>query len=222
MKTDQKSNGITDIPRLLELLELNGCIVTIDAMGCRKEIAQGILDRGADCLLAVKENQGRLYQDVRDLFGGAEELGWDGVPYGCATTLNKGYGRIERRECWAISDPSCLGYLSTGGDWPGLRSVVKVLGRRDTDTGITVQPRYYISSLDVSAERLLEAVRAHWSIENSLHWSLDVTFREDQSRVCKDHNAWCEIGGVTSPASWQRPWVGGPVAGSAGCRNYAG
>ena len=187
VKTDQKSNEITAIPRLLELLELNGCIVTIDAMGCQKEIAQGILDRGADCLLAVKENQGRLYQDVRDLFDGAEELGWDGVPYDYATTLNKGHGRIERRECWAISDPSCLGYLSTGGDWPGLRSVVKVVGRRETDKGITVQPRYYISSLDVSAERLLEAVRAHWSIENSLHWSLDVTFREDQSRVRKDH-----------------------------------
>ena len=189
VKTDQKSNEITAIPRLLELLELNGCIVTIDAMGCQKEIAQGILDRGADYLLAVKENQGRLYQDVRDLFDGAEELGWDGVPYDYATTLNKGHGRIERRECWAISDPSCLGYLSTGGDWPGLCSVVKVVGRRDTDTGITVQPRYYISSLDVSAERLLEAVRAHWSIENSLHWSLDVTFREDQSRVRKDHSS---------------------------------
>ena len=187
VKTDQKSNEITAIPRLLELLELNGCIVTIDAMGCQKEIAQGILDRGADYLLAVKENQGRLYQDVRDLFDGAEELGWDGVPYDYATTLNKGHGRIERRECWAISDPSCLGYLSTGGDWPGLRSVVRVVGRRDTDTGATAQARYYISSLDSPAERLLEAVRAHWSIENSLHWSLDVTFREDQSRVRKDH-----------------------------------
>ena len=86
-----------------------GASVTIDAMGCQKEIAQGILDRGADYLLAVKENQGRLYQDVRDLFGGAEELGY-GVPSDYAVvTLNKGHGRIERRECWAISDPSCLG-----------------------------------------------------------------------------------------------------------------
>ncbi len=88
VKTDQKSNEITAIPRLLELLELNGCSVTIDAMGCQKEIAQGILDRGADYLLAVKENQGRLYQDVRDLFDGAEELGWEGAPYDYATTLN--------------------------------------------------------------------------------------------------------------------------------------
>ena len=170
VKTDQKSNEITAIPRLLELLELNGCIVTIDAMGCEKEISQGILDRGADYLLAVKENQGRLYQDVRGLFDGVEKLGWDGVPYDYATTLNKGHGRIERRECWAISDPSCLEYLSTGGDWPGLRSVVKVVGRRETETGATAQARYYISSLDSPAERMLEAVRAHWSIENSLHW----------------------------------------------------
>ena len=187
VKTDQKSNEITAIPRLLELLELNGCIVTIDAMGCQKEISQGILDRGADYLLAVKENQGRLYQDVRDLFDGADKLGWDGVPYDYATTLNKRHGRIERRECWAISDPSCLEYLSTGGDWPGLRSVVKVVGRRETEAGATAQARYYISSLDSPAERMLEAVRAHCSIENSLHWSLDVTFREDQSRVRKDH-----------------------------------
>ena len=188
VKTEEKSNEITAIPRLLELLELHGCIVTIDAMGCQKEIAQGILDRGADYLLAVNENQGRLYQDVRDLFEGAEEAGFDGVPHDYATTLNKGHGRIERRECWAISDPSCLEYLSTGKDWPGLRSVVKVVGRRDTGTDVTVQPSYYISSLDVAAERLLAAARAHWSIENSLHWSLDVTFREDQSRIRLDHS----------------------------------
>ena len=125
---------------------------------------------------------------MRDLFEGAEEAGFDGVPHDYATTLNKGHGRIERRECWAISDPSCLEYLSTGKDWPGLRSVVKVVGRRDTGTDVTVQPRYYISSLDVAAERLLAAARAHWSIENSLHWTLDVTFREDQSRIRLDHS----------------------------------
>ena len=92
VKTEEKSNEITAIPRLPELPELNGCIVTIDAMGCQKEIARGIPDREADCLLAVKENQGRLYQDVRDLFEGAQEGGFDGVPHGYATTLNKGHG----------------------------------------------------------------------------------------------------------------------------------
>ena len=138
-------------------------------------------------MLAVKQNQGHLYEDLKDLFEEAEATGLEGVPYDYATTLNKNHGRRERRECWAISDPDCLDYLSTGKECPGLRSVVKVVGRREAETGITVQPRYFISSLNVSAERLLATVRAHWSIENSLHWSLDVTFREDQCRVRKDH-----------------------------------
>ena len=188
VKTEEKSNGITAIPRLPELPELRGCIVTIDAMGCQKEIARGIPGREADYLLAVKENQGRLYQDVRDLFEGAEEADYAGVPHGYATTLNKGHGRIERRECRAISSPACLEYLSTGKDWPELRSVAKVTCRRETDAGVAAHSRYYVSSLAGSAEQLLQAARAHWSIENSLHWSLDVTFREDQSRMRKDHS----------------------------------
>ena len=107
------------------------------------------------------------------------------MPHDYATTLNKGHGRIERRECWAISDPACLEYLSTGKEWPGLRPVVKVVGRRETETGMTetgmtVQSRYYMSSLAGSAGQLLGAARAHWS--------LDVTFREDQSRMRLDHN----------------------------------
>ena len=187
VQTEEKSNEITAIPRLLEMLELKGCIVTIDAMGCQKEIAQGILEREADYVLAVKQNQGALYEDLKDLFEEAEATDFEGVPYDYATTLNKNHGRLERRECWVISDPDCLAYLSTGKEWPGLRSVVKVVGRREAETGITVQPRYFISSLDASAEQLLAAVRAHWTIENSLHWSLDVTFREDQCRVRKDY-----------------------------------
>ena len=187
VSTEEKSNEITAIPKLLELLELKGCIVTIDAMGCQKEIAQGILNRGADYVLAVKQNQGHLYGDLKDLFGEAEATGFEGVPYDYDTTLNKNHGRRERRECWTISNPECLDYLSTGQEWPGLRSVVKVLGRRETERGTTVQPRYFISSLDSSAKELLATVRAHWSIENSLHWSLDVTFGEDQCRVRKDH-----------------------------------
>ena len=188
VKTEEKSNEITAIPRLLELLELNGCIVTIDAMGGQKEIAQSILEQGADYVLAVKQNQGRLHEDLRDLFEEAEATGFEGVPHDYATTLNKGHGRLERRECWAISDPDCLDYLSTGKEWPGLRSVVKVVGRREAETGVTVQPRYFISSLDLSAAAMLATVRAHWSIENSLHWSLDVTFREDDCRERKNHS----------------------------------
>ena len=191
VSTEEKSNEITAIPRLLELLDLKGCVVTgggtIDAMGCQKEIAQGTLEQGADYVLAVKQNQRRLYEDLKDLFEEGDATGFAGVPHDYATTLNKGHGRLERRECWSITDPDCLEYLSTGKEWPGLRSVVKVVGRREAETGITVQPRYYSSSLDVSAEEMLATVRAHWSIENSLHWSLDVTFHEDQSRVRKDH-----------------------------------
>ena len=136
LKTEEKSNEITAI---LRLLELNGCIITIDAMGCQREIARGILDREADYLLAVKENQGRLYQDIRDLFEAGDRSGLDGLPHDYATTLNKGHGRIERRECWVIDDPASLEYLSTAGDWPGLRSVVKVRCRRETATGTTVR-----------------------------------------------------------------------------------
>ena len=121
-------------------------LVTVDAMGCQKEIAQGIVDRGVDYLLAVKENQGQLYQDVHDLFEAGDGRGLDGLPHDYAATLNKGHGRIERRECWAIDDPACLEYLGTAGDWPGLRSVVKVECRREAETGATVQARYYISS----------------------------------------------------------------------------
>ena len=187
MKTGEKSNEITALPRLPEMPELGGCLVTIDAMGCQKEIAREIVDRRADYLLAVKENQGQLQQDVWDLFEAGDGTGLDGLPHDYATTLNKGHGRIERRECWAIDDPACLEYLSTAGEWPGLRSVVKVQCRRETESGVSVQARYYISSLEASAERQLAAARRHWSIENSLHWSMDVTFKDDQSRVRKDH-----------------------------------
>ena len=195
VSTEEKSNEITAILRLLQLLDLKGCVVTgdgtIDAMGCQKDIAQGTLEQGADYVLAVKQNQRRLYEALKDLFEEGEATGFAGVPHAYATTLNKGHGCLERREYWAITDPECLEYLSTGKEWPGLRSEVKVVGRREAETGVTVQPRYFISSLDssldVSAEKLLATVRAHWSIENSLRWSLDMTFHEDQSRVRKDH-----------------------------------
>ena len=123
VKTEEKSNEITAIPRLLAMLELTGCIVTIDAMGCQamgcqKEIAQGILDREADYVLAVKENQGQLHEDVKDLFEGGEEFAYQGLPHEYATTLDKGHGRVERRECWVISDPLSLGTSALGRTGP--------------------------------------------------------------------------------------------------------
>jgi predicted transposase YbfD/YdcC len=186
-KVAAKSNEIVAIPKLLQLLELTGCIVTIDAMGCQKEIARQIVAAEADYLLAVKQNQGQLYEDVRDLFQGAEEFGFAGVPYDFARTVNKNHGRLETRQCWVIADPDCLNYLQNRQQWAKLNAVVKVTAQRETATETTVQSRYYISSLAAPAKTLLEATRSHWGIENSLHWSLDVTFREDQSRVRKDH-----------------------------------
>ena len=186
-KVAEKSNEITAIPKLLQLLELAGCIVTIDAMGCQKEIAREIIKGQADYLLAVKENQGQLYEDIRDLFQGAEEFGFEGVPYDFARTVNKNHGRIETRQCWVITDPTCLDYVQNRPQWANLNAVVKVTAHRETATGTSVQSRYYISSLAATAKTLLEATRSHWSIENNLHWTLDVTFREDHSRVRKDH-----------------------------------
>ena len=156
-------------------------------MGCQREIAQQITAGGADYVLAVKENQGQLHEGIRDLFQGAEALGFDGVPYDYALTVEKGHGRVERRECWTITATDCLDYLDPQGQWPQLKAAVRVVGHRQTEEGGASQPRYYISSWVAPAEQLLAAISSHWSIENSLHWTLDVTFREDQCRVRKDH-----------------------------------
>ena len=156
-------------------------------MGCQREIAQKITAGGADYVLAVKENQRQLYEGIRDLFKGAEALGFDGVPYEYIQTVDKGHGRVERRECWTVAAADCLDYLDPHGQWPHLRTAIKVVGYRETAAGGTSQPRYYISSLVASAEQLLAAIRGHWSIENSLHWTLDVTFRKDKCRVRKNH-----------------------------------
>ena len=164
-KVDAKSNEVTAIPHLLEVLDLNGCIVTIDAMGCQKEIARKTVEAGADYVLAVKENQGQLHQDIGDLFQGAEAFGFEGVPYDFSRTLGKDHGRIEARECWVITESQCLDYLQTRKQWAGLKAVIKVRARRETATGASVQTRYYISSLEAPASILMEAIRSHWSIE---------------------------------------------------------
>ena len=187
VKTEAKSNAITAITQLLESLDLQGCIVTIDAMGCQREIAQQITEGGTDYVLEVKENQGQLYDSIRDLFEGAEALGLDGVPYDHTATVDKRHGRVERRESWVITDQDGLDYLDPQGQWTQLKAAVRVVGHRQTAEDGASQPRYYISSRDGSAEQLLAAIRSHRSIENSLHWTLDVTFREDQCRVRKDH-----------------------------------
>jgi len=187
VKVDDKSNEITAIPELLRLLSLKGCIVTIDAMGCQKAIAQEIVEKKADYVLAVKSNQGELYEGLKDLFQTALHYQFRDVPYSHEDSLDKDHGRIESRECWAISDPECLAYLEQAKQWPGLVSVAMVRRQRrlmgQQDSQGEVETAYYITSLKADAEKILAATRTHWSIENSLHWTLDVAFDEDRCRV---------------------------------------
>lgn len=182
--TDAKSNEITAIPALLQTLALKGCIVTIDAMGCQKEIAkQIVVDAKADYVLALKGNQGRLHQDVRDYFEAPTEP-WKDAPHSVFEETGKGHGRIEIRKVIATDD---LGWLSQRKEWRGLTSIAMVESTRIIREKETMERRYFISSLPADAAKIGRAVREHWGIENRLHWCLDVTYNDDASRIRKDH-----------------------------------
>jgi predicted transposase YbfD/YdcC len=187
-KIDDKSNEISALPELLRVLALEDCIVTIDAMGCQTEIAETIIQGGADYVLAVKENQGKLYEDLQDLFAGADEVAFRDVPHDFEREVTKDHGRLEIRECWVLSDPEYLDYVRRVEAWKNLRSVVRIRTEvRHEQTPLSHETRYFISSLTSSAQAMIHCVRGHWGVENGLHWVLDVTFREDDSRVRKDH-----------------------------------
>lgn len=185
----EASNEITAIPQLLRLLDLKGCIVTVDAIGCQKEIAQQIVDQEADYLLAVKGNQAALLEDIELFFRLAEQNHFAKVNCTTAAMVNKGHGRIEIRHCWAISGEESLQFLRDYQAWPKLRTLVRIDSERRLGERITRHSRYYISSLPNDAEHLLQVKRSHWAIENGLHWVLDIAFREDDSRVRKGHGA---------------------------------
>jgi predicted transposase YbfD/YdcC len=186
-KVADKSNEITAIPELLKLLDLAGCIVTIDAIGTQTEIVKTIVEGGADYLLSVKENQGHLFDDVQYLFEVDAAKGFAQVPHSYAQKVNKGHGRLETRECWAIDDEEYLAYLRNHERWLGLKSIVRIISKREIGEKVEIQISYFISSLPADAQAILKAKRSHWKIENQLHWVLDIAFREDDSRVRKDH-----------------------------------
>jgi len=188
-KVDEKSNEITAIPELLRILDLEGAIVTIDAIGCQREFAEQIMDRKGDYVLALKENQGHLYEDVFGFFAHAEEKEFRRIRSDYHKTVNKDHGRIEIRRCWVISDPEYIETIRNKEAWPGLRTIAKVESERRIGQKTSVMVRYYITSLGCNAEQVLGSVRSHWRIENSFHWILDMAFREDESRVRKGYGA---------------------------------
>jgi predicted transposase YbfD/YdcC len=185
-KVDEKSNEITAIPELLKMLDVSGCIVTIDAMGTQTNIAKTIMEAQADYVLSVKENQGHLFEDIATIFAVDQVNDFKYASYDYKKTTNKGHGRIDARECWSTSDPAYLNLVRDKQNWLGLQSIAMVKCTRIIDGKETAYVRYYISSLPGDAERILYAVRKHWSIENQLHWVLDVALNEDHSRVRKD------------------------------------
>ena len=173
VKTEEKSNEIIAIPTLLDLLELEGAIVTIDAMGCQTAIAEKIVSKGADYVLAVKENQKFLYDDIKDAFSQTPQTQKH-------TTIEKGHGRIEQRTCKVITD---MDWVTGLANWKNLQTIISIETKKTiVQTGeIQKEQRLYISSLLTTAEHFNQIIRGHWSIENNLHWCLDVVFKEDLS-----------------------------------------
>lgn len=197
-KTEDKSNEITAIPALLEWLDLRGCIVTIDAMGCQKAIAQQLISQEADYVLGLKGNQSKLKEAVTGLFEEAgaineQELKLETGPEHIEEQTGRGHGRLEKRVCRVL--PAYLLGEERLMEWTGLQSIVEITAYRHViATGqFSLERRYYISSLKAGAAEFNRVVRGHWAIENNLHWSLDVQFKEDQSRK-RAHNAAANFG----------------------------
>jgi predicted transposase YbfD/YdcC len=182
---DSKSNEITAIPLLLELLDVKGCIVTIDAMGCQKEIAAAIRAREADYVLAVKDNQPGLYDIIYEAFLAHAEEDFTAPSLRRHRSVERSHGRAETREYFIAEAPPALTRLR---QWQDVRSIGMVTRSRRVGAEETEEIAYYLSSLSPKVKRFAKAVRGHWGIENRLHWSLDVIFSEDKSRVRKDHS----------------------------------
>jgi predicted transposase YbfD/YdcC len=172
--TDAKSNEITAVPKLLEMLSLKGCIVTIDALNCQRNIARQIVDQGGDYALALKGNQGTLHDDVRRFLGDPESEKITAQP-----VITGDHGRIDTR---IATVSTAIDWLQEDHQWPGLKAIGKITRTRETGTKITTETAYYLLSTPMTAERFGDVARAHWGVENCLHWTLDVTMNEDQAR----------------------------------------
>jgi predicted transposase YbfD/YdcC len=179
---NEKSNEITTIPELIDLLAIKGAIVTIDAMGCQKKIAGKITDKKADYVFGLKGNQGTLRDDVELLFTEQYAVDFKDITVSRAASTDAGHGRIETREVFATDD---IDWLEERHDWKGLRSIVMVVSTRETARGVENERRFYITSLPAEATKIGAAIREHWGVENSLHWLLDVNFRDDDCRIRK-------------------------------------
>jgi predicted transposase YbfD/YdcC len=185
VKVDSQSNEITAIPELLKVLELAGCIVTIDAIGCQKEIVKLITQQSADYVITLKKNQGNLYESVEKLFKTGISTDFEGIKYSTYKTEETGHGRHEIRNYVMLSGIGSR--LDPDSVWSKFSSVGMVESVRLLDGKTTVETRYFISSLVSNAEEFANSIRSHWGIENSLHWILDVALREDECRIRKDN-----------------------------------
>lgn len=185
-KTAEKSNEITAIPELLNSLAIKGCIVTIDAMGCQKDIAEQIARQQGDYLLALKGNQGNFHEEVVSFLTVAKEAKFKNVEHDFYEEIDAGHGRVETRRAYAIDFKKYKKHMPEGMKWKKLTSVIMVESIREGRDFKTIDTRFYISSCKALAQPLLNASRKHWGVENSLHWTLDVTFREDESRIRKE------------------------------------
>ena len=184
MKVAEKSNEIVAIPKLLEMLAIEGAIVTIDAMGCQREIAQKVVEKKADYVLALKGNQGLLREDVELFVAEQKAAGFKHTRMSTDQTVDGDHGRIETRTTTVIHDVT---WLRERHDWPGLRSVVVVESEREIGDKVERETRFYITSLVLLATMLAPIIRSHWAIENSLHWVMDMVFRDDECRLRTDH-----------------------------------
>lgn len=184
VKVNEKSNEIVAIPKLLEMMAIEGAIVTIDAMGCQRDIAKKIIEKKADYVLALKGNQGSLHDDVKLFVAEQKDRGFQDTKISRHQTVDGDHGRIETRTTTVIHD---VAWLQEHHNWPGLKSVVMVESIREIGEKTEVETRFYITSLVLTAMQLAGIIRSHWSVENSLHWVMDMIFRDDECRIRTDH-----------------------------------